>query len=139
MPREQLAKVEVYKETVRDERALVLRRKEDIIGQAKHEMQVLHANRSAKMTEIDATLEKYEKWPDCRKEKDQLKAKRSMLLVGTADALNKAASSGDVEELDRALAELTEEALAADQGGKLQEAKANAEERRETLKQAMAT
>ena len=136
---EQLAKVEVYKETVRDERELVRRRREDIIGQAKHEMQVLHANRSAKMTEIDTTLEKYERWPDCRKEKDQLKAKRSMLLVGTADALNKAASSGDVEELDRALADLTEEALAADQGGKLQEAKANAEEQRETLKQAMTT
>ena len=86
---EKLKEVEVYKEALADERELVNRRRGDIIHSAKQELQLMQANRTATRENIDELLTKYEKWPDLRKEKDQLRSKISMLMVGATDALNK--------------------------------------------------
>eukprot|EP01046_Picozoa_sp_COSAG06_P007679 COSAG06_NODE_378_length_16640_cov_13.584729_3_plen_5372_part_01 len=125
-----LKEVEVYKDTINDERELVNRRRGDLIHSAKQELQLMQANRTATRADIDALLEKYKEWPDIRKEKDALRSKISMLMVGATDALNKAAASTDVEEIDRVLAmpDLTGE-ISAD----LKEAVEKANAQRKTL------
>ena len=130
-----LKELEVYKDTIADERELVSRRRADLIHSAKQELQVMQANRTATRENITALLKKYEAWPaDLRKEKDALRSKISMLMVGATDALNKAATSMDVEEIDRVLAMPD---LTGDISADLKEAVEKVNSQRKTLADAM--
>jgi predicted transcriptional regulator len=107
---EGLDKYESYAESVDEERRLVLARREELVHAAKQEMSMTAAAHKTTVEDVNALLEKYKDYPDggrgitgLKKERDQLKAKLSMVTTSTRDELERACSSKSIETIDALL------------------------------------